>query len=197
MGTAKRSRPHGDAGAGKKSRKRKTGERTPKSAGKSGSAGPKRKTDGSTRTTRPFEARRSRIQGRGVFATRDIARGTRLIEYTGERISEDEADERYPFDDEERHHTFLFRLEDGNVIDAGPRGSIAKYINHSCAPNCEAVEEDGRIFIDAIRKIPKGSELVYDYNFILDEPHTPANKRLYPCNCGSRKCRGTILARKR
>lgn len=196
MGTAKRTRRHGDAGSTKKSRK-KTGERTAKSAKKSGAAGTKRKADGSTRTTRPFEARRSAIQGRGVFATRDIARGMRLIEYTGERISEDEADERYPFDDEERHHTFLFRLEDGNVIDAGPRGSIAKYINHSCDPNCEAVEEDGRIFIDAIRKIPKGTELVYDYNFILDEPHTPANKRLYPCNCGSRKCRGTILARKR
>lgn len=197
MVTAKRSRQHGGAGSTDEGRKKKTGGRRAKTAGKSGAQGTKRKADNSTRATRPFEARRSAIQGRGVFATRDIARGTRLIEYTGERISEDEADERYPFDDEERHHTFLFRLEDGNVIDAGPRGSIAKYINHSCDPNCEAVEEDGRIFIDAIRKIPKGTELVYDYNFILDEPHSPANKRLYPCNCGSRKCRGTILARKR
>ena len=61
----------------------------------------------------------------------------------------------------------------------------------------EAVEEDGRIFIDSIRKIRKGEELTYDYNYILDEPHTPANKRIYPCNCGTRNCRGTILAKKR
>jgi uncharacterized protein len=146
---------------------------------------------------RPFEVRRSRIQGRGVFATRRIRKGTRLIEYKGEVIGEDEADRRYPWDDDERHHTFLFRLDNGSVIDAGPRGSAAKYINHSCDPNCEAVEEDGRIFIDAIRDIPKGAELVYDYHFILDEPHNAANKKLYPCNCGSKNCRGTILAKKR
>jgi hypothetical protein len=149
------------------------------------------------RATRPFEARRSSIQGRGVFATRAIKEGTRLLEYKGEIISEDEADIRYPFDEEERHHTFLFRIDSGEVIDAGPRGSIAKYINHSCDPNCEAVEEDNRIFIDAIRDIRRGEELVYDYNFILDEPHNAANKKLYPCNCGSRSCRGTILAKKR
>lgn len=151
----------------------------------------------SKRTTRPFEARRSQIQGRGVFATRRIRKGTRLIEYKGEIISDAEADRRYPFEEEERHHTFLFRLDSGNVIDAGPRGSIAKYINHSCDPNCEAVEEDEQIFIDAIRDIAKGEELVYDYNFILDEPHNAANKKLYPCNCGAKKCRGTILAKKR
>lgn len=151
----------------------------------------------SKRTKRPFEARRSKIQGRGVFATRRISRGTRLLEYKGEIISDAEADRRYPFDEDERHHTFLFRLESGNVIDAGPRGSIAKYINHSCDPNCEAVEEDEQIFIDALRDIAKGEELVYDYNFILDEPHNAANKKLYPCNCGAKKCRGTILAKKR
>jgi hypothetical protein len=149
------------------------------------------------RTARPFEARRSRIQGRGVFATRAIAEGTRLVEYRGEVVSDAEADRRYPVEDDERHHTFLFRLDSGDVIDAGPRGNIAKYINHSCDPNCEAVEEDDRIFIDAIRDIRKGEELVYDYNFILDEPHNAANKKLYPCNCGAKKCRGTILARKR
>ncbi|HEX6308819.1 MAG TPA: SET domain-containing protein-lysine N-methyltransferase [Longimicrobiales bacterium] len=149
------------------------------------------------RTTRPFEVRRSRIQGRGVFATRSIRAGTRLIEYRGEVISDAEADRRYPFDEDERHHTFLFRLDSGDVIDAGPRGSVAKYINHSCDPNCEAVEEDDRIFIYALHDIAKGEELVYDYNYVLDEPHTPANKKLYPCNCGAANCRRTILARKR
>jgi uncharacterized protein len=149
------------------------------------------------RTKRPFEPRESAIQGRGVFATRKIEEGTRLIEYKGELVSDEEADIRYPFYDDERHHTFLFRLESGDAIDAGPSRSVAKYINHSCDPNCEAVEEDGRIFIDAIRDIRRGEELVYDYNYVLDERHTAANKRLYPCNCGARKCRGTILASKR
>jgi uncharacterized protein len=147
---------------------------------------------------RPFEVRRSKIQGRGVFATRKIAKGTELIEYIGEIIDEDEADRRYPWSDEERHHTFLFRLDDGSVVDAGPRGNAAKYINHSCDPNCEAVEdEDGRVFIYALRDIARGEELVYDYHFILEEPHNAANKKLYPCYCGAATCRGTMLARKR
>jgi len=149
------------------------------------------------KTARPFEVRKSEIQGRGVFATRDIRKGERLIEYRGEIITDAEADRRYPFDENERHHTFLFMLDDGNIIDAQKSRTPAKYINHSCNPNCEAVEEDGRIFIDAIKAIRKGQELVYDYHFILEEPHNAANKKLYPCNCGARNCRGTILARKR
>lgn len=147
---------------------------------------------------RPFVVRRSRIQGRGVFATRSIPAGERVIQYRGEVIDEDEADRRYPWSDNERHHTFLFRLDDGSVIDAGGRaGNAAKFINHSCDPNCEAIEEDGRIYIHSIRDIRKGEELAYDYNFILDEPHNAANKRQYPCNCDTARCRGTILARKR
>jgi uncharacterized protein len=152
----------------------------------------------STSTKRAFEVRRSRIQGKGVFATRKIAAGTMIVEYRGERISDEEGDRRYPFEEDERHHTFLFRLEDGSVIDAaGRRGNAAKYINHSCDPNCEAVEEDGRIFIYALRDIRRGEELLYDYHYILDEPHNAANKKLYPCHCGADACRGTILARKR
>ena len=149
------------------------------------------------KTDRPFEVRRSEIQGRGVFATRKIRKGTRLIEYRGEIVTEAEADRRYPMDEDERHHTFLFMLDDGNIIDAAKSRTPAKYINHSCDPNCEAVEEDGRIFIDAIQDIARGEELVYDYHFILDEPHNAKNKRLYPCNCGASNCRGTILAKKR
>jgi uncharacterized protein len=149
-------------------------------------------------TKRPFEVRRSRIQGRGVFATRKIRKGAEIIEYRGEIIDDDEADRRYPWSDDERHHTFLFALDNGDIIDAGKRGNAAKYINHSCDPNCEAVEdEDSRVFIYALRDIGKGEELTYDYHFILDEPHNAANKKLYPCHCGTDKCRGTILAKKR
>jgi len=147
---------------------------------------------------RPFEVRNSKIQGRGVFATRNIEKDTELIEYTGEIVSDDEGDRRYPFEDDERHHTFLFRLENGSVIDAGPKRTAAKYINHSCDPNCEALEDDeDRIWISTMKDVKKGEELTYDYNYVLEERHTAANKKLYPCYCGAKKCRGTILAKKR
>jgi uncharacterized protein len=145
-----------------------------------------------------YEVRSSKIQGRGVFAARDIRKGEEIGEYTGERITEKEADRRYPFDDDERHHTFLFRLEeDDMIIDALHGGNFVRFINHSCDPNCEALEAHGHIFISALKNIKKGQELAYDYNFILDERHTPKAKAQYPCYCGSKKCRGTILAKKR
>lgn len=146
---------------------------------------------------RPFVIKSSRIQGRGAFAKVPIKKGTRLIEYTGEHISHKEADRRYPDDEMERHHTFLFELDDDTVVDAARGGNVARYINHSCDPNCEAVIEDGHIYIDAIRNIRAGEELTYDYNYILEERHTPAVKKRYPCYCGSHNCRGTILGKKR
>jgi SET domain-containing protein len=147
---------------------------------------------------RPYDIRRSAIHGTGAFANRRIRRGERVAEYKGQRISQREADRRYPDpEDGKPHHTFLFELDDRTVVDAGVNGNSARFINHSCDPNCEAVIEDGRIFIEAIRDIPVGRELAYDYQFVLDERHTPALKKLYPCYCGSSRCRGTILIPKR
>ena len=83
------------------------------------------------------------------------------------------------------------------MIDAAVDGNEARFINHSCAPNCDAVIDDARIWIEAIRDIAPGEELAYDYAFVLEERHTPAAKRRYPCKCGARTCRGTILAKKR
>ena len=141
--------------------------------------------------------RRSPIQGRGAFATRPIAAGTRLIEYTGERITPAEADRRYPDDAPGRHHTFLFAIDDDVVVDAGVRGNAARWINHSCDPNCDAVIDGGRIFIETIRDVAPGEELAYDYAYVLEERHTAAAKRRFPCHCGAITCRGTMLARKR
>jgi uncharacterized protein len=146
---------------------------------------------------RPYEIRSSPIQGKGAFAIRPIAGGARLIEYTGERLTPDEADARYPDVPGERHHTYLFAIDDEVVIDAAVGGNDARWINHSCAPNCDAVVEDGRIFIEAIRDIEVGEELTYDYAYQLTERHTPAAKRRYPCHCGAASCRGTILTKKR
>ena len=139
--------------------------------------------------------RRSPIHGRGVFALRKIARGERIIEYTGERISHDEANHRYP--DDSSPHTMLFTVDERIVIDATRIGNTARWINHSCRPNCESVDEEGRIYIEAIREICPGEELTYDYNLVLDEPHTPAAKRENPCFCGEKSCRGTLLGSKR
>ncbi|HEX6537410.1 MAG TPA: SET domain-containing protein-lysine N-methyltransferase [Gemmatimonadaceae bacterium] len=145
----------------------------------------------------PFAIRPSPIQGLGAFATRFIPAGTRIIEYTGERLTPEQADARYPDAPGERHHTYLFAIDDDVVIDAAVGGNEARFINHSCDPNCDAVVEGGRIWIESIGDIAPGEELSYDYAYVLEERHTPAAKRRYPCNCGARACRGTILARKR
>ena len=145
----------------------------------------------------PFEIRDSPMQGRGAFATRAIAAGTRLIEYAGERLTPAQADARYPDVPGERHHTFLFAIDDDVVIDAAVDGNAARFINHSCDPNCDAVIEGGRIGIETIRDVAPGEELAYDYAYVLEERHTPAAKRRYPCHCGAARCRGTILAKKR
>ena len=146
---------------------------------------------------RPFEICASPIQGLGAFATRAIPAGTRLIEYAGERLTPAQADARYPDVPGERHHTFLFAIDDDVVIDAAVDGNDARFINHSCDPNCDAVVDEGRIWIETIRDVAPGEELAYDYAYELEERHTPAAKRRYPCSCGSEKCRGTILSRKR
>lgn len=118
------------------------------------------------------------------------------MEYTGERISHEEADDRYGEEHEHSPHTMLFAVDDEVVIDATLHGSSARFINHSCSPNCEAIDEDGRIFIETLRDIRAGEELTYDYNLVLEERHTPALKRAHPCYCGVRRCRGTLLGRK-
>jgi SET domain-containing protein len=144
-----------------------------------------------------YVVRDSKIHGKGVFAARRIPAGTRIVEYKGERISTEEADRREAAKPADCFHTFFFSLEDGQIIDGGVRGSDARWINHSCAPNCEAQEDEGRVFIYALRDIRRGEELNYDYGLILEQRHTPAIKRAYGCRCGAPECRGTLLAPKR
>lgn len=125
-----------------------------------------------------------------------IPKGTRIIEYIGERISHEEANERYNDAEMERHHTFLFAVDEHTCIDGITEGNIAKYINHSCDPNCEATIDGGRVFIDAIRDISVGEELFYDYAYERDETDDEESEKLYVCKCGSPTCRGFILAPK-
>jgi hypothetical protein len=143
-----------------------------------------------------IQVRRSGVHGKGVFALQDIAEGETLIEYVGQVISWDEAQDRHPHDPNDPNHTFYFHVNEDRVIDALYGGNSSRWINHSCAPNCEADEDNDRIFIKAIRNIAAGEELNYDYGLIIDEPYTPELLAEYPCWCGAKKCRGTLLSPK-
>ncbi|MDQ6611139.1 MAG: SET domain-containing protein-lysine N-methyltransferase, partial [Gemmatimonadota bacterium] len=126
--------------------------------------------------------------------TENIRRGRKVIEYLGEPITHEEADRRYDDDDAKgRHHTFLFILNDDTVLDARRTRCDAKYLNHSCDPNCESVIEDDHIWIQAIKPIKGEEELVYDYQFEFEDDYEPEDIRYYACRCGTDKCRGTIL----
>lgn len=142
----------------------------------------------------PFVLRKSAIQGTGAFATRTIRKGQRIIEYTGEHIDNDEADRRYDDEKMKRHHTFLFIVDDKEIIDGAVNGNDSRYINHSCDPNAEAVIEGKQIFIYALRTIRPGEELVYDYQYERTEDHTEEDEKFYKCLCGAPNCRGSILA---
>lgn len=141
----------------------------------------------------PVLVRRSRIQGRGVFATRDIAEGERIIEYTGTLITNEEADAQCDDERMRRHHTFLFGVDDRYTIDGAQGGNEARFINHCCEPNCESVVQRRRVFIHAMRDIAAGEELVYDYWYTTDADYSLDDlRRIYPCRCRAPGCRGTI-----
>lgn len=140
-----------------------------------------------------LEVRHSRVHGRGVFALRDIRKGTRIIEYLGDRISHKEADARYEHHDKNDNHTFLFIVDRRTVIDAGAGGNDARFINHGCDPNCESDTTQRRVFIDAIRNIARGEELNYDYRIGRERGDPPNVDEIYACRCGAKKCRGTLL----
>lgn len=140
-----------------------------------------------------LEVRHSPLQGMGVFALKRIRKGTPIIEYLGERITPAESDKRYARL-EKPEHTFLFTVDDRLVVDATWKGNVARYINHSCNPNCESVIERRRIWIKAIRTIEAGEELVYDYNLELPGRRPRGWQQIYECRCGNDNCRGTLLA---
>jgi SET domain-containing protein len=140
-----------------------------------------------------IEVRNSPVHGRGVFAVAHIPKGTRILEYLGDRVSHAAADARYEDHDENDNHTFLFIVDKKTVIDAGVGGNDARFINHQCSGNCESVIENRRVFIDATRDIAPGEELGYDYEIGREKDDPPNVDEIYACRCGSPQCRGTML----
>lgn len=125
--------------------------------------------------------RSSDIHAAGCFTTEPIKKGTYVVEYTGPRLTVEEADRLY----ESRDDTYLFGLSEGNTVIDGT--GMAAFINHCCDGNCETDEIDGRIWIVAVRDIAAGEELSYDYCMYDGDGHAP-------CRCGARNCRGTLYA---
>jgi len=195
--SAKRDAARTPARKSTRAKKRTTTDTTHHSASRHASA---RKAPAGARASaapRYFELRRSPIQGLGAFATVPIKKGTKIIEYTGERISNDEADRRYDDSRMKRHHTFLFTLSSRTIVDGNVNGNEARFINHSCDPNCEAIIDRSRIWIYAKRNIQPGEELVYDYQYEWYDDYTDEDVKLYVCHCGAKNCRGTILKKPR
>jgi SET domain-containing protein len=153
--------------------------------------------NGNSKPASRIEVRRSRIHGRGVFARARIRKGARIIEYTGRRIPWKDAQELPPLDPTNPYHTVFFSVDNGDVIDAAKGGNEARWINHSCEPNCETFEEDYRIFVHALRGLRPGEELFYDYKMIPAERRSRKVEKEFACFCGAKKCRGTMLAPKK
>jgi uncharacterized protein len=126
--------------------------------------------------------RSSDIHAAGCYTTAPIKKGALVVQYTGPLITKDEGDQRY----EGREYTYLFGMDDGRVIDGH---GMAAFINHSCDPNCETDEIDGKLWIIALRDIKAGEELSYDYCLWDGEEDDPA-----PCHCGAKSCRGTMYS---
>ncbi|KAJ8303648.1 hypothetical protein KUTeg_018800, partial [Tegillarca granosa] len=131
---------------------------------------------------------RSRIQGLGLFAARDLEKHTMVIEYIGDLIRNEVANRREEIYDEQNRGVYMFRIDSDTVVDATMSGGPARYINHSCDPDCVAevvpFDKGSKIIIITNRRIPKGEELTYDYKFDFeDEQHK------IPCCCGARNCR--------
>jgi SET domain-containing protein len=137
------------------------------------------------------EVRRSGIHGRGLFAKRRIPQGTSIIEYVGERIDKEESNRRGWARIAYAKRTgdaavYIFTLDDEHDIDGDVPENAARLINHSCAPNCEAYIEGGKIWIGALRDIERDEELFYNYGFDLESWDE------HPCRCGSARCVGYI-----
>lgn len=139
------------------------------------------------------EVRESDIHNKGIFAAKNIQKGIKIIEYVGKKLTKEEAEEAYEksfemhTEDNANGAVYIFELNDEYDIDGNVPDNPAKYINHSCNPNCEVEIIDDRIWVIALRDIKKGEELTYNYGYDFEVCLD------HPCECGSKNCVGFIL----
>ena len=139
--------------------------------------------------------RASGIHGMGVFAKRPIPKGTRILEYAGRRLSKTELLETA--ERRERLLTYVLNLDADTAIDGAEQGNDARFINHSCDPNCEVYIFDNTPYIYAMQEIPAGAELTFDYKLQSASSmriSRALSRELFPCSCGTPNCRGTLVA---
>ena len=143
---------------------------------------------------RRVTVRKSSVHGRGLFALQAIAAGQRILQYRGEVTSWQRASARFRRSGTPGH-TFIFGLADGRVIDGSVGGNSARWLNHSCQPNCEAIEDErGRVFIETLKDVMPGDELSIAYGLTIDGAITPELIADYACRCGAKRCTGSMLA---
>ncbi|MEX0920429.1 MAG: SET domain-containing protein-lysine N-methyltransferase [Candidatus Pacearchaeota archaeon] len=150
-------------------------------------------------TSEYIEVRNSRIHNKGVFAAKEIPKGTEVIEYVGEKIGKREAEERadkqFKRGKDKKNgegHVYIFELNKRYDIDGNFSWNTARLINHSCDPNCEAeIEDNKRIWITSIKDIKKGEEITFNYGYSID------NFEDHLCKCGSKNCIGYIVDKKK
>ena len=133
-----------------------------------------------------YKVRRSKIDNFGLYASKDIKKGTKVIEYKGKVITRKEAEENPKYDNDKA--IYLFNLNKRFDLDGDFKFNTARLINHSCNPNCEVTGAGLKVWVHAIKDIEKGEEFSYDYGFSFDEDY-----RNYPCRCGSKNCCGFIV----
>ena len=143
-----------------------------------------------------YKVKNSNIHGRGVYANQDIKKNTKIIEYIGEKVTKSEGDRRSEkrlkryLNSKKTGSVYIFELNSKYDIDGSPLYNKARYINHSCSPNCEVDIIKGEIWIISIKKIKKGQELCYDYGYEFDKDDYKDHK----CKCGSKNCIGYIIS---
>lgn len=143
-----------------------------------------------------YKVKNSKVHGKGIYATLDIKKGTKIIEYVGEKISRKEGDRRSEarikkyLNSKKMGSVYIFQLNNKQDIDGSPLYNKARYINHSCDPNCEVDIENGKIWISSLRRIKKGEELSYDYGYTFDKE----DYKDHPCKCNSKNCIGYIIS---
>ena len=143
-----------------------------------------------------WRVKRSKVHGSGVFATKDIKKNIKIIEYIGEKVTRSEGDKRSAkriknyLHSEETGSVYIFELNKKYDIDGSPEYNKARYINHSCNPNCEIDIINGEIWISSIKKIHKGQELTYDYGYEFDKD----DYKDHNCRCGEKNCIGYIIS---